>query len=153
MPHIHEKIDFTASAYIIFEDKILLQHHKLLDSWMQIGGHVELDEGTDEALFREIKEECGLEVEVLSKRVGTDFGVARPLLIPHFMNIHHVDDEGKHRHIDLGFVCRAKSMECRLEERAAHDIGWFTKQELEELDMFDNVREYSLMALEIAKTV
>ena len=62
MPHIHDLIDLTVSAYIVYDDKILLMHHKKLGAWMQVGGHVELHEDTDEAIAREIEEECGVEV-------------------------------------------------------------------------------------------
>lgn len=70
MAHIHEKIDFTVSAYIVHPnlDKILLVHHKKFNGWLQIGGHIELDEDSDMALMREIEEECGLKVELLAKK-------------------------------------------------------------------------------------
>ena len=65
MPHIHELIDFVVDIYIVYKDKVLLIHHKELKKWLPIGGHIELDEDPEEALFREVKEECGLEIEVL----------------------------------------------------------------------------------------
>ena len=49
MPHIHEKIDFTAEAFIVCENKVLLRIHDKLKVWMSIGGHIELDEDPVEA--------------------------------------------------------------------------------------------------------
>ncbi len=58
MAHIHEKIDFTASVYIVFKNKVLLHKHKKLGIWLQPGGHIELDEDPNEAALREAKEEA-----------------------------------------------------------------------------------------------
>lgn len=60
MPHIHERYDFVVNAFIVFNNKVLLVHHPKYDKWLPMGGHVELDEDPEEALFREIEEETGL---------------------------------------------------------------------------------------------
>ena len=44
MAHIHEKIDFTVSIFVVQDGKILLIHHRNLNKWLPLGGHVELDE-------------------------------------------------------------------------------------------------------------
>ena len=53
----------TASLYIIDErgEAILLHHHRRLNRWLQMGGHVEEGESTVEAALREGKEESGLQ--------------------------------------------------------------------------------------------
>ena len=56
MAHIHEKIDFTASVYIVFENKVLLRLHDKYNLWLGVGGHIELDEDANAALLREVKE-------------------------------------------------------------------------------------------------
>ena len=38
------------------------------NKWIPMGGHIELDEDVEAALYREIKEETGLQVEILSKK-------------------------------------------------------------------------------------
>jgi 8-oxo-dGTP pyrophosphatase MutT (NUDIX family) len=148
MPHIHEKIDFTVSAYIVYEDKILLVHHKKMNTWIQIGGHVELDEDTDEAMVREIEEECGIEVEFLNGIVDVPLQKTRHLRKPHFLNIHEISRT--HKHLDLGYVCLAKSIDCKLEKDAHNDIGWFTADQIKDMDIFENVSYFLLQALEIA---
>lgn len=57
MPHIHDLIDFTVAAYIVNNGKVALVNHLQLKRWMPVGGHIELNEDPEEALFREIKEE------------------------------------------------------------------------------------------------
>ncbi len=148
MGHIHEKIDFTVSAYIVYEDKVLLVHHKKMGTWLQVGGHVELDEDTDEAILREIGEECGVEVEFLNDVEVVPLKLTKHLRHPHFLNIHDINKT--HRHLDLGYVCFAKTADCKLEEDAHHDIGWFSADQIRELDMLENVRYFVLKALEIA---
>ena len=131
------------------EDKILLVHHKKLDSWLQIGGHIELDEDPDQAMLREIQEECGLQVTFLGEMAPCSTSeTTKPLMCPHFVNIHQVNDT--HRHCDLGYVFRAETTEPTLEEDGAYAIGWFTYEELLELKTFDNLRELAKAALEIA---
>lgn len=69
MPHIHDKYDFVITVFIVYKDKVLLVHHPRYDKWIPMGGHIELDEDPEQALFREIKEETGLEVEIFSEAV------------------------------------------------------------------------------------
>ncbi|OGL83230.1 hypothetical protein A3B32_02605 [Candidatus Uhrbacteria bacterium RIFCSPLOWO2_01_FULL_53_9] len=148
MSHIHELIDFTVSAFIIYEDKILLMHHKRLNTWIQIGGHVELHEDTDGALLREIEEECGLAVTFLESIDDVQLPHSKLLRRPHFVNLHDYTDT--HKHLDLGYVCFAQSQACRLAPDEAHDIGWFSREELKALDLFENVRYFCERALDIA---
>lgn len=68
MPHIHDLIDFIVNIFIVYENKVLLIYHKQLNKWLSIGGHIELNEDPEEALFREVREECGLEIRVLGEK-------------------------------------------------------------------------------------
>lgn len=58
---------FTASVFIMFEEKVLLIHHNLLDKWLPVGGEIEqvhedLFETPMEAAYREALEETGISV-------------------------------------------------------------------------------------------
>ena len=54
---------FTGSAWITSPDKekILLNHHKKLDKWIQFGGHADDEENLLDVAIREMKEETGIE--------------------------------------------------------------------------------------------
>ena len=65
MPHIHEKIDFTVEVFIVHKDKVLLRMHDKYKKWMSVGGHIELHEDPVEAAHREVKEEVGLDIELV----------------------------------------------------------------------------------------
>lgn len=155
MAHIHEKIDFTVSAYIVHPDldKILLIHHKKFNRWLQVGGHVELDEDTDTALLREIMEETGLEVELLSEKPGKAASNEKVLYRPDFMNLHKIDNPKGHFHLDLRYVAVAKSAESKLAPEEHNDIRWFSRHDLYTADFGLTAadRWYCLEAMKMAK--
>lgn len=82
--HIHELIDFAVDVFIVYKNKVLLVHHIEQNKWLPVGGHVELNEDPEQALFREIKEECGLEVEIFGEKPLVQSPVARFLYPPVF---------------------------------------------------------------------
>lgn len=155
MAHIHEKIDFTTSAYIVHPDlnKVLLVLHKKLNQWLQIGGHVELDEDTDQALAHEIAEECGLDVEILSAKPGKGDARQKVLYRPDFVNLHNFDPAGNHKHLDLAYVAIAKTTEFKPAPGESTDLRWFTRHDLYDtrFGIPDTTRWYCLEAIKMAK--
>lgn len=144
MPHIHDKIDFTVSAVIVFKNKVLMIHHKQLNMWLFVGGHVELDEDPEEALYREIKEECGLDVDVVAERADYPAeGKRKPLLTPTFLDIHPVTET--HSHINLVYFARATSDKVTLAENEHNDIRWFSEAELDDpqFKLQDDIKFYA----------
>jgi 8-oxo-dGTP pyrophosphatase MutT (NUDIX family) len=151
MAHIHDKIDFTASVFIVHGDKVLLHMHKKLGIWLQPGGHVELDEDPNQAVLREAREEAGLDIELVGaapERLETKFG-SRELMLPRFLNRHFFDETRTHEHIDFVYFARSASGEARPEEDGG-EVRWFTKEELEEnaFGILPDVRKYALLALQ-----
>lgn len=128
MPHIHENIDFVVSIYIVYKNTVLLVFHKQHQRWLPIGGHIELGENPEEALFREIREECGLEIEL----VGTKPSLVTPgntfLVAPAYLDIHDISPT--HQHIGMEYFARAKSNDAKLARQEHEAIRWFTKEEL-----------------------
>jgi 8-oxo-dGTP pyrophosphatase MutT (NUDIX family) len=106
MPHLHEKIDFTVAIFVVHDSKILLIHHRKLDKWLPLGGHIELDEDPEQAALREAKEESGLDVELLGERPPTTSPGTRALIAPRFLDIHRINET--HEHIGLIYWARPK---------------------------------------------
>jgi len=106
MAHIHEKIDFTVAIFVVHDGEILLIHHRKLDKWLPLGGHIELDEDPEQAALREAKEESGLEVELLGERPPTTGPGTRPLIAPRFLDIHRIND--MHEHIGMMYWARPR---------------------------------------------
>ena len=61
--------EVAVDGVVVNEDKVLLilrDHEPFAGYWVLPGGHVERNETVEQALFREIKEETGLDVGILS---------------------------------------------------------------------------------------
>ena len=163
MAHIHEKIDFTVAIFVVHDGKILLIHHRKLDKWLPLGGHIELDEDPEQAALREAKEESGLDVELLGERPPTTSPGTRALIAPRFLDIHRISDT--HEHIGmiywarpkighalprgLGRTGRMRPYQLTLATDEHHDIRWCSAAELDKLEppMSDAVKWYCRKAI------
>ncbi len=152
MAHINEKIDFTASAYIVFEDKILLRNHEKYSLWLAPGGHIEINEGIIEALYREVKEETGLEVTIIGSEEKKYEDGSSDLPLPMVINRHFTNEN--HEHIDFMYLVRAKSDQINPAEGEMSDaksFQWFNKQQLQDnQEIMERVKDHALRALELA---
>ena len=148
MAHIHEKIDFTVAIFVVEAGKILVIHHRNLNKWLPLGGHIELDEDPETAALREAKEESGLEVEIIGERPPTTEPGTRALIAPRFLDIHRIS--ATHEHIGLIYWARPKKGTLTLSASEHHDIRWCLGEELEELRpaMPSSVKWYCRKALE-----
>jgi 8-oxo-dGTP pyrophosphatase MutT (NUDIX family) len=156
MAHIHEKIDFTVAIFVVHDGKILLIHHRKLDKWLPLGGHIELDEDPEQAALREAKEESGLDVELLGERPPTTSPGTRALIAPRFLDIHRINDT--HEHIGMIYWAWPRNdgahgvtrPTASLATEEHHDIRWCALDELEKLSppMTDAVKWYCRQAIE-----
>jgi 8-oxo-dGTP pyrophosphatase MutT (NUDIX family) len=147
MAHIHEKIDFTVAIFVVHHSKVLLIHHRNLNKWLPLGGHIELDEDPETAALREAKEESGLEVELLGERPPTTELGTRALIAPRFLDIHRITDT--HRHIGMMYWARPRNGTLILSPTEHHDIRWCSTAELDHLQppMSSAVKWYCRAAL------
>jgi 8-oxo-dGTP pyrophosphatase MutT (NUDIX family) len=148
MAHIHEKIDFTVAIFVVHEGKILVIHHRNLNKWLPLGGHIELDEDPEIAALREAKEESGLDVELLGERPPTTGPGTRALIAPRFLDIHRIS--ATHEHIGMIYWARPKNGTLTLAQAEHHDIRWCSATELDQLlpPMDAAVKWYCLKAIE-----
>ena len=150
MPHIHGKIDFTASAFIVHDGKVLLRRHDKYKIWLSVGGHIELDEDPNQAVIREVREEVGLEVKLFGEPlVFKNSPGEKDLIPPRFLNRHHTSPG--HEHVDFVYFATADTdVVVQGETEISLGIHWFTRKELEDpvLDMKESTRYYALKALE-----
>jgi 8-oxo-dGTP pyrophosphatase MutT (NUDIX family) len=148
MAHIHEKIDFTVAIFVVHDNKVLVIHHRGLDRWLPLGGHIELDEDPEAAALREAREESGLEVELLGERAPTTGPGTRALIAPRFLDIHHITDT--HEHIGMIYWARPRNGTVTLAPAEHHEIRWCSSQELDALTppMADAVKWYCRKAID-----
>ncbi len=154
MPHIRELIDFTVEVFCVYDGRVLLRRHDKFGIWLGVGGHVELDEDPNEAALREVREEVGLEVELLgaaavpgdSRNVGY-----RQLVPPAFLHRDRVAPD--HEHVTLTYFARARSAAVVVGGAdASEEWRWVAPNELDDadLDLRANVRFYAERALAAA---
>jgi len=147
MAHIHEKIDFTVAIFVVHEGKVLLVHHKKLNRWLPLGGHIELDEDPEAAALREAREESGLEVELVGTRPPISEEGTRALIAPRFLDIHRISST--HEHIGMIYWARPKGGVLKLAEAEHHELRWCASQDLDKLNppLSGAVKWYCLQAL------
>jgi 8-oxo-dGTP pyrophosphatase MutT (NUDIX family) len=147
MAHIHEKIDFTVAIFVVEDERVLLIHHRKLDKWLPLGGHIELNEDPEAAALREAQEECGLEVELLGERPPTTGPGTRALIAPRFLDIHRINES--HEHIGMIYWARPKGGAVKLAVEEHHEIRWCSESDLAQVDppLSKAVEWYCRMAL------
>lgn len=142
---------FTATGYVVKDAKTLLLYHKKLRMWLPPGGHIEPGELPEESLLREIREETGLEVEILSpKRLpdSAEKGV-RYLHVPNHVQLE--DIPGHAQHIDLIYFCRGLDGPARIAPEEHEAMRWHSAKDLESPALRDEVRQTALMAIRYAE--
>lgn len=109
--------------------------HKKNHKWTQPGGHIELDETPEEAALREAYEETGLRVSLLGERFPREDDFIRPLGI---QKNHHADGN-----IIVDIIYAAvpnNSTDEVLNIEESTDIGWFSREELDYIDVFPDIK-------------
>lgn len=99
---------FTVTGFVVEDGRTLLHWHQKTQLWLPPGGHVEPDEDPVQAVLREVREETGLETEVIGPAA---FAFAVPPQLPPPITI-LVEDipatprEDAHQHIDHIYAVR-----------------------------------------------
>jgi 8-oxo-dGTP pyrophosphatase MutT (NUDIX family) len=104
------KKEFTASVYLIDNQKVLLIYHHKLQKWLPPGGHVEANETPAEAARREVLEETGLEMEFFSQEnLLINCWNAKSIERPYLCLLEEIPpyrDTPAHQHVDFIYVGR-----------------------------------------------
>ena len=103
----------TVGALIVNnEGKILLaRSHKWFDKYTLPGGHIEVGESMVDAVRREVKEEVGLDVEVVELLL-----VQEAIFAPEFYKEKHF--------IFIDFYCKSKEQRVKLDHDEIQDYIW-----------------------------
>jgi len=149
--HLHEKIDFTATVYIVHEDRVLLRMHEKYHIWLPPGGHIELHEDPIEAALREVKEETGLEVELVGSTESFN-GDVKSLLPPRFLNRMAV--KPGHEHIDMIYFAKSLTWVISPDDSEQQtEIKWFVLGELSDTryNIPKHIQHYAAEALALLR--
>ena len=109
---------FTGSAWVVSPNKeqILMNHHKNIGKWLQLGGHADGEKDLLSVAVREAKEESGIQnFMVLSTEI---FDV----------DIHEIPErknQPAHRHYDVRFLLEADPLRNKIViSNESYDVAW-----------------------------
>lgn len=156
---------FTASGYLIHNNKVLLIKHKKLKAWLPPGGHLEEGELPYQAAEREFWEETGIKVQAVGYK-SDDF-----MPVPFKNGLHWVCQEnyqrrieekkpikewskGCEQHFDFAYLVKAvEGLSYKKNVEETDGIAWFTFDELADINTFDDIKKATKMALNLIKSI
>jgi ADP-ribose pyrophosphatase YjhB (NUDIX family) len=136
--------DFTATTFIVRDNQTLLLHHRKLGIWVPPGGHIDPNELPHDAAIREVREETGFEVELLTK--GSTLGHVEVLPQPYCILLEDITPG--HQHIDLIYFAQVCGGDLAHAEREAIEARWYTWESLAEAEIPEDIRELGRRAIE-----
>lgn len=101
------KQHFTCTGFVVEGERTLLLWHRRLQMWVPPGGHLEPDEDPVTAVLREIREETGLEAQVLPLSDTFPFAYPGQIAPPYTILLEDSTEPGEpHKHMDMIYFCR-----------------------------------------------
>ncbi len=122
--------------------------HKRLRLWLPPGGHIDEDELPCDAAVREVREECGLEVALLSPRYP--MGTVEVLSRPECILLEQISAD--HQHIDLIYFARVTGGSLKVAASEAEGYRWCAPEDLEEETIAEDIQRLGKMAIEAVET-
>lgn len=128
---------FTATAYIIDGDQVLLIFHKKLKKWLPPGGHLDPNETPAEGARREAKEETGLDIRLVGhENVWVERWNATSFERPYMCLLEEIPPHGgypAHQHIDFIYLAVPVGGQAVQNHEETDGIRWFTTEEIDAL--------------------
>ena len=152
------KRHFTATAFVVQRGKTLLHWHRKLQQWMPPGGHLLPDEDPVTGVLREVREETGIDAELLPLSPTFSFSYPRQLAAPYTILVEDSAEAGEpHQHIDLIYFCRPQGGDSAGLRSDDETLTWVSEGQLQrnealpladrDVQVAEDVRALALAAL------
>lgn len=140
--------DFTATTFVVRDGKTLLLWHNKIQAWLPPGGHIDKDELPEDAARREVVEESGLEVELVTTGAPAGpLGKIRRLHTPACILLE--DIEPGHQHIDLIYFARPlDDRPARANPQESADLRWCDAAALDDDAIEEDIRVLGRQAID-----
>ncbi|MCL7417580.1 MAG: NUDIX domain-containing protein [Halalkalicoccus sp.] len=127
---------FVATVYVVNDGATLLHEHETLGLWLPPGGHIDRDELPHEAATREVREETGLDVDLLREHDRVSSPTVESLPEPAHLLLEdiNVSEAGVgHQHVDFVYYGRADSrdLDPAEGEQSSEAWEWVASEELD----------------------
>ena len=132
----------ATGCFVFNKNRILLVYHKALGVWIQPGGHVDENEIPTDAAIREVKEETGIDVELIGD-TGVKSKSKKYLPKPVLITYTRVPYKDRPVHYHFNMLYLAKMVKSKQKIKTSNEnakTGWFTEHEVDKLKMLANVR-------------
>ena len=139
---------FTATTFVVHRGKTILHLHRSLKMWLPPGGHIDRDELPHIAALREVKEETGLDVELIHEAPTIHSDNAQELPGPRHLLLENINPF--HQHIDMIYFAKATSFKVTPDLGESLDLRWFTAEDLESEEVENDIR---LLGQEAIQTI
>ena len=137
-----ERRAFSVAVYARRGDRVLVIAHKRLNTWLPIGGELEVGETPLDAAKRELREETGLEGAFLPLVDALD-GVPPGLL---GYEEHRAGSKGLH--MNFVFACQVAMAAEVVPNDEFDGYRWVDRDALADLESPLNVRQFGFVALD-----
>lgn len=138
----------TATVYVIHDNKVLLHEHKKYKTWFPLGGHIEADEFPHEAAIREVKEESGLEVKLLTTEMAPQIELARVKRIPAPFCLLHEGIGSAENFFDFIYIAETDKTELHPADNESCKFKWFSYDDLLNYEIKPHVKNTALAILD-----
>lgn len=134
--------DFTVATFVVHAGKVLLLWHRKLQMWLPPGGHIDPNELPDEAAVREVQEETGLAVTLVSQPSLPPMPGPRQLARPEGIQLEVIGPD--HEHIDLIYFAKPSDPAAILPvaNPEVERVGWYGLADLDRIPLTEEVRTW-----------